>query len=135
MSRGRFKDPFAQIHYKFFLRDKHPYALGHVGRVLNRPFIPTGPGSGRGRIQIEPLPIGAVTGEHRICITAGARTFSDRYTERAALGSSNPRIAVFALRRPLDICLFSAAIIYCDFHKLEGTDTDSGPLRVSGSVH
>ncbi len=64
-----------------------------------------------------------------------ARAFSDRYTKRPALGSSDIGIAVFALRRPMDIGLFPVAIIYCHFHQLEGADTDSGPLRVSGSVH
>ena len=64
-----------------------------------------------------------------------ARAFSDRYTECNALGSSDPGIAVFALRRPMDICLFPVAIIHCHFHQLEGAATDSGPLRVSGSFH
>jgi AI-2E family transporter len=93
------------------------------------------PRRGRGRIQIKPLSVGTIAGEHRICITAWARSFSDRYTERTALGSSNPRIAIFALCRSLDICLFPAATIYRHFQQLEGTDTDSGPLRVSGSLH
>ena len=60
---------------------------------------------------------------------------NNRYPKRLPLGGSDPRIAVFALRRPLDIRLFPVAIIYCHFHKLEGADTDSDPLRVSGSVH
>ena len=48
----------------------------------------------------------AVGGEHWVFISVWARAFSDRYTERSALGSSEPRIAVFALRRLLDICVF-----------------------------
>jgi predicted PurR-regulated permease PerM len=52
-----------------------------------------------------------------------------------ALGGSDPRIAVFALRGSLDIGLFPVGSIYCDLFELERADIDSGPLRISGSVH
>jgi predicted PurR-regulated permease PerM len=76
--------------------------------------------------------LGQIAGEHWICATAWARSFSNRYTKRTTLGGSNARIAVFALCRTLDICLFP---VRRNFHRLEGTDTDPGPLWVPGSVH
>jgi hypothetical protein len=59
--------------------------------------------------------------------------FSYRHSKRLSLGRSNPGLAIFALRRSLDIRLFPGGSIDCHLGWLERAGTDSCSLRSFGS--
>jgi hypothetical protein len=49
------------------------------------------------------------------------------------LGGSDPRVAISALHWPLDLSLLPIGSLYCNLNDLDTADSDSAPLRGSGS--
>jgi hypothetical protein len=66
-------------------------------------------------------------------ILLGIGLFPIWNSKRLPLGCFDPRLAVFALRRSLDIGLLPASSIDCHLGRLERAAPDSGSLRSSGS--